>query len=133
MQKLGFAVRTIPVFDDNETPFISYGLAASHAELAAHPNDVKAFIAATLHGVNYVIAHPQDAVRLSQAYVTVLSDPAQASTALATLQAAIPLWQHAGQPTSQQAWQAMAQLMQAHGLLSSNIDVTTVYSNNYLS
>ncbi|MBX6341513.1 MAG: ABC transporter substrate-binding protein, partial [Thermomicrobiaceae bacterium] len=72
-QKAGFAVRTIPVAESQ--PLISNGLAALEKQLADHPDEVKAVVAATLKGVEYVSQHPEDAVKLSEKYVPGLNDP----------------------------------------------------------
>ncbi len=127
-----FAIRTIPIFSDSAQPFISIGLGASQSEMKKHPDDVKHFIAATMRGVAYVEDHPQEAVRLSEQFVPGLSDPAQNATALAVLQASIPLWQNAGKPTDAGVWQTMVQFMQAHGLITSPVNAADCFSNGYL-
>lgn len=131
-QQHHFAVRTIPVFPPGAPEFLSNGLAAMQSEITAHPDDIKHFIAATLRGVQYVNAHPADAVRISQQYVPSLQDPAQRTAALAVLQASIPLWQNTGQPMDAASWQAMATFMQSKGLLKHVVNVTDCYSNSYL-
>ncbi len=68
LQKAGMTVRTFDV-NNAEHPLISNGLAAMQSELSAHGGDIKKLVAATLKGVDYVLAHPQDAVNLSKAYV----------------------------------------------------------------
>jgi NitT/TauT family transport system substrate-binding protein len=127
-----FAIRTISVFSGSAQPFISIGLGASQAEMKNHPDDVKHFIAATMRGVAYVKAHPQDSVRLSKQFVPDLSDSAQSATALAVLQASIPLWQDAGKPTDAGVWQTMTQFMQSHGLITSPVNAADCFSNGYL-
>jgi NitT/TauT family transport system substrate-binding protein len=123
-----FAVRTLPMFAPDAPSFISNGLAALTSELTSHKDDVKQFVAATLRGVAYVNAHPQDAVRLSQKYVPGM----QTANALAVLQASIPLWQNAGNPQNLADWQAMAQFLQAKGFLSDSVDPSVCFSNDYL-
>ncbi len=134
-QQANFAVRTLALSDVVQPlPLISNGLGALQSELDAHPDDIKAVIAATLRGVQYVIANPQKALDISKTYVPNLSDSKNAANALAVLQATIPLWQSTGQPgyNDPAIWQAMATFMHTYGLLSGSIDATQAYSNSYL-
>src|SRR5206468_1993469 len=101
-------------------PFVSNGIAAMQSQLSAHPDRIKALIAATLRGLDYVDAHPQDAVNLSKKYVPGLDDPTSSADALAVLQATIPLWQPNGTKPGYNdpaAWQAMTSFFQAHNQL----------------
>jgi NitT/TauT family transport system substrate-binding protein len=134
LQKQGMAVRTIDVA--SAQPLISNGIAGLRSTLSAHPDQVKAFIAATLKAVDYSIAHPQEALEISKADVPGLDDPANAADALTVLKATLPLWEHTGKAGSSDpaAWKSMADFMQAQGLLTNSIgDVTKAYSNDYLS
>lgn len=137
LDKAKFAYRAFDV--SSVQPLISNGLAATQDELSAHPAEVRALVAATLRGVQYTIAHPQDAVSLSKSYVPGLSDSAQAASALTVLQATIPLWQsspagggHAPGYTDPAAWQSMASFLQAQGQLFGSVDAAQGLSNAYL-
>jgi putative riboflavin transport system substrate-binding protein len=134
IQKQGMAVRTIDVA--SAQPLISNGIAGLRSTLSAHPDQVKAFIAATLKAVDYSIAHPQEAVEISKADVPGLDDPTNAADALTVLKATLPLWEHSGKAGSSDpsAWKSMADFMQAQGLIAGNVgDVTKAYSNDYLA
>jgi NitT/TauT family transport system substrate-binding protein len=134
LQKQGMAVRTIDVA--SAQPLISNGVAALRSTLSAHPDQVKAFIAATLRAVDYSIAHPQEAVEISKADVPGLDNPTNAADALTVLKATLPLWEHSGKAGSSDptAWKSMADFMQAQGLLAGSVgDVTKAYSNDYLA
>jgi NitT/TauT family transport system substrate-binding protein len=135
-QKAGFAIRTFPVAAAQPpVPLISNGLAAQAGELKAQPAAVKALIDATLKGVAYTRAHPQEAVTLSKQFVPGLADPNTAASALAVLQATLPVLEpnsaHPGY-NDPAAWQAMASFLQASGQLNGAVDVTQAYSNDYL-
>lgn len=129
-QKASFAVRTMPV----QQPFVSNGLAALDSELSAHPDDIRALIAATLKGVQYTIANPQQAVELSKPFVPGLSNPKTAADALAVLQATIPLLQGSGRAgyNTPADWTLMESFMQAQGQLTKPVNASQAYSNNYL-
>ncbi len=132
LQKAGLAIRTIPV----SFPLISNGLAALDAELQSHPDAIRALVSATLQGVAYTLAHPDQAFTISKKYVPGLDDPTKAAAAQAELTATLPLWQtEAGaRPgyTAPSAWQQMASLMQSQGQLGGTVTVSGVFSNAYL-
>lgn len=129
-QKAGFAVRTMPV----QQPFVSNGLAALDSELSAHPDDIRAFVAATLKGVQYTIANPEQTVKLSASFVPGLSDPKQAADALSVLQATIPLFETSGHIgyNDPAGWSLMDGFMQAQGQLPKAVPATQAYNNTYL-
>src|SRR5262249_6507804 len=131
-EKSGFAIRTLAVGDVQ--PLVSNGLAALASELSAHPAVVKAAIAATLRGLDYVRAHPQEAVTLSKKYVPGLDDAKQAADALAVLQATLPLLQPSGKSgeNDAQAWQSMTAFLAAQGQLAAPVDPAQAFSNAYL-
>jgi NitT/TauT family transport system substrate-binding protein len=132
-QKAGFAVRQFPA--SQAQPLISNGIAAQEGEIKAQPAAIRAFIAATLKGVQYTIAHPQATVTLSKQYVPDLNDAANAASALQVLNATIPLIQpRANKPgyTDPAAWQSMATFLQQVGQLSGTVDMSKSLSNAYL-
>jgi NitT/TauT family transport system substrate-binding protein len=131
-QKAGFAIRTFPV--SGVSPLISNGLVVLQSELNAHPDVVRKVIAATLKGVEYTLAHPQQALDISKKYVPDLQDPAKAADAMAVLQATLPAWQTGARPgaVDPQAWQAMATFLQAQGQLAGPVDASKAFTNAYL-
>ena len=132
-QQAKFAIRTYPA--SSVQPLISNGLAFPQSLLTAHPSEAKALIAATLKGVQYTIAHPQDAFNISKQYVTTLNDPTQATTQMAVLQATIALFQTNGAKmgyTSASDWQAMETFLASIGQLSSAVDTSKAFSDAYL-
>ncbi len=135
-QQANFPVRTFALSDVvSSLPLISNGLGALQSELDTHASAIKAVVAATLRGVQYTIAHPQQALTISEKYVPGLGDSQNAGTALAVLQATIPLWEGSGAAPGYNdpaTWQAMGSFMKTYGLLNSTPDVTQAYSNAYL-
>lgn len=133
IKKAGMDVRTFDVA--GAQPLISNGIAALQTTLDKKPDLIKALVKATLQGVAYTNAHPQEAVNISKKYVPGLSDPAAAADALAVLQATIPLWQTtSGKPGNNdaQAWQSMESFLQTNGLLKQPVDASKAFSNDYL-
>ena len=132
LQKAGLAIRTISVAQ----PLVSDGLAALDGELKAHPDDIRALVKATLQGVQYVVAHPAQAVEMSKQYVPGLDDPAKAANARAVLDATLPLWQTAAGTkqgySDPYAWQAMESFLESQGQVKQPVDVSSAFSNTYL-
>ena len=129
----GFAVRTFPA--SQAEPLVSNGLAAEESELKAQPGASRALIAATLKGVAYTNAHPQQALTLSKNFVPDLTGATASASALKVLDATIPLMKpNATRPgyNDPAAWQSMDSLMQSAGQLNGSVDVSKVYSNAYL-
>ena len=135
-QQANFPVRTLVLSDVVDSlPLVSNGLGALQSVLDARGNDIKALVAATMRGVAYTIAHPQDALNISEKYVPGLNDPKNAASALAVLQATIPTWKSSGaRPgfNDPDTWQAMGSFMLQYGLLTNQANVAQAYSNNYL-
>ncbi len=132
-QQAKFAIHTFPA--STVQPLISNGLAAPESLIAAHPAEVKALIAATLKGVQYTIAHPQDAFNISKTYVPALNDPTQATTQMAVLLATVALFQTNGAQmgyTSASDWASMETFLASISQLSSTVDTTKAYSDAYL-
>lgn len=128
-----FAIRTFPVASTQ--PLVSNGLAAQAGELKAQPTAIKAFVAATLKGVDYTIAHPDQAVKLSEPFVPGLSDPTASASAMAVLMATLPaIAPNSAHPgyNDPAAWQSMAAFLQGSGQLNGSVDVTQAFSNAYL-
>lgn len=126
LQKQGFAVRTFAVSDYQ--PLVSNGIITTEGTLHNQPQLVQRFVQATLKGLKYVIANPNDAVQISKSYIPGV-DPVQA---LAVLEATIPLWQSAnGQLgyNDQATWQAMEQFLVAQNIIPSGEDFSQAYRN----
>jgi NitT/TauT family transport system substrate-binding protein len=132
LQRQGFAVRALDV--GNYQPMVSNGLVVLQSELQSHPAQVRALVSATLRGVQYAIQHPQETVRLSANYVPGLKASDQQASALAVLQATIPLMQATGKPGANDAaaWQSMASFLQSARQLKGDPNVAQAYSNAYL-
>ena len=103
--------------------------------LRARGGDIKQLVAATLKGVQYVLAHPQDAVNLSKSFVPGLDTGSNATDALAVLQATLPYLQTEGAKAGYNdpaKWTGMVSFLQAQGQLAAPVDASKAYSNDYL-
>ncbi len=125
LRKRGFAVRTFDVSDYQ--PLVSNGIITTEDTFHNQPQLVQKFVKATLKGLQYVIAHPADAVQVSESYVPGMD----ATKALSVLQATIPLMQgngHLGYNDSA-TWQAMEQFLVAQNIIPIGEDFSSAYTN----
>jgi NitT/TauT family transport system substrate-binding protein len=130
LAKQGLAVRTFNVSDYQ--PLVSNGLITTANTLHTQPQMVKAFVSATLKGLQEVIANPTEAVQISQSYVPGMN----VASATAVLQATIPIWQGSAQTrlgfNDSATWQSMTQFLVSQKIIPPVSDVTQAYTNSAL-
>lgn len=127
----GLPVRTLDLVPGG-VPLIGIGLGV--ADTVEDAAAVRAVVAATLRGVQDVIADPAGAVEIAGEYVPGLTAEEQRDAALATLDATVPLYgpaEEVGASTVAQ-WQAMAEFMDAHGLLGGDVAAADAMTTDYL-
>jgi NitT/TauT family transport system substrate-binding protein len=126
----GYDVNLLRVSDYMQ--LVSNGLITNQKTLKENPGLVKRMVAATLQGIAYTAAHPDEAFQISKKYVENLSktDPAVQQQVLATT---ISMWQ-LDQPgySDPQAWQNMQNVMLKMGQLKKSLDLSQAFSNAYL-
>ncbi len=128
LARQGMQVRTFAVSDYQ--PMVSNGLITTEATLNSSKKTlVQPFVQATLEGLNYVVAHPDEAVQISKSFVPGL-DVAKAT---AELQATIHDWKGSGQVAygynDLATWQSMAQFMSSLQLIPAGMDVSKAFIN----
>jgi NitT/TauT family transport system substrate-binding protein len=108
------------------------GLITSEKMIAENPDLVRKMVAAFLQGLEYTIAHPDEAYEISKGYVENL---AQADEALQkqVLTTSIELWR-AGRLgySDPQAWENMQNVLLDMGLLTAPLDLSQAFTNEFL-
>jgi NitT/TauT family transport system substrate-binding protein len=126
----GYDVNLLRVADHLQ--LVSNGMITNEKTLKENPDLVKRMVAATLQGITYTSAHPDEAYQISKKYVENLSktDPAVQQQVLAIT---IGLWQ-LDRPgySDPQAWQNMQDILLKMGLLKKSLDLNQAFSNDYL-
>lgn len=111
---------------------VSNGLITNEKTLQADPGLVRKMISATLQGIQYTSAHPDEAYEISKKYVENLANanPVIQKQVLAT---SIEIWQleHPGY-SDPQAWQNMQDILLKMDLLKQPLDLKKAYSNDLL-
>ncbi len=138
LDQQGIKVNIIRVAD--VYPMASDGLVTSEALLQQQPEVVRGFVRATLRGMRDVIDNPDEAFAISLEYIPELQKAPAETQQLQrkVLQATLDYWQSdltATQGlgyTDNARWQATHTFLRDSGLLKSDVDLSTAFTNDYL-
>ncbi len=130
LSQLGMAVNVIEISDYID--LVSNGLITNETVLRENPDLVRRMVRATLRGLEYTIAHPDEAFDIARHAVPEITDE-DAPTQRAVLDASLELWRSDQLGMSNpQAWAESAEFMLATGLIESPVDVETLYTNEFV-
>ena len=127
LRRLGMAVRTFDV--PNYQPMVSNGIVTTEKTWSSSPTLVRAFVQATIKGLNDVLADPTGAIQISKSFIPNLNQ----TEATDELTATLPIWKGNGQHplgyNDQATWQAMAQFMAGQNLIPASTDASKAFVN----
>ncbi len=113
-------------------PLVGNGLITNEKTLQENPELVRAMVAATLKGIEDVIADPDGAYEISKKYVENLAQ-ADESVQKQVLAQSIELWKADTLGYSDaQAWQNMHDILRRMELLNQDLPLDGAFSNDYL-
>ncbi len=126
----GYDVNVIRVAD--YVSLAANGILTNENMVKDHPEQVRAFVGAFLHGLADTIADPDAAYEISKGYVETLAG-ADEAVQKQVLALSIDSWK-ADQlgHSDPQAWQNMQNILIDMGLLSKPLDLAAAYSNDFL-
>lgn len=126
----GYQVNVIKVSD--WLALVGNGLITNQATIESNPDLVRSMVRATLQGIQYTIAHPDEAYEICKKYVETLSS-ADEDVQRQVLAESIELWK-TDRPgySDPQAWQNMHNLLLTMGLLKQPLPVNECFSNEFL-
>jgi NitT/TauT family transport system substrate-binding protein len=126
-------VRTIRL-QAGSAPLVGVGIGTLDSTMDKHPDQVRAFVQATLKGVSYLIDHPEKTVQLSAKFIPTLTSHRKKKTALATLQATIPLLKtdHPGR-NDPDAFKKMSAFMKQAHLVKKRVPPKDAYTNKFVA
>ncbi|NLT30239.1 MAG: ABC transporter substrate-binding protein [Propionibacterium sp.] len=129
LQEAGVAVRTVPI-TDGTPPLVGVGLGTTDEVLAAHAPALRTLQEAVARATADIVADPEAAVTMSQRHIPGLNADEQRRSALATLQATIPLFGDVDTFGRQNTdtWQQMAGFLAEMDLLPGAVDAEECYS-----
>jgi NitT/TauT family transport system substrate-binding protein len=125
----GYEVDTLRVAD--YVVLASNGLVTNEATIQDNPELVKKMIAAILRGVADTLANPDEAFEISKKYVEGLDT--NASIQRQVLQATLEFWKAERLGYSQpDAWENMQDVLLEMGLLKDPLDLSQVFTNQFV-
>jgi NitT/TauT family transport system substrate-binding protein len=130
LTQAGMEVNVIEVSDYID--LVSNGIITNETLIRENPDLVRRVVRASLRGLEYTIAHPDEAFAIARQAVPEITDE-DVPTQRAVLEASIALWRsdHPGL-SDPQAWSNSAAFMLATGLIESPVDVETLYTNQFV-
>jgi NitT/TauT family transport system substrate-binding protein len=130
LTQAGMAVDVIEVSDYID--LVANGLITNETTMRENPDLVRRLVRASLRGLEYTLAHPEEAFDISRQAVPEITDE-DAPTQRAVLEASIALWR-SDQPgvSDPQAWATSVEFMRDTGLIESSVDVETLYTNQFV-
>jgi len=116
---------------DQYTQLVSNGLITSDKNIAEHPEQVRAMVGAFVKGIEYTIAHPDEAFEITRKAIPEMDDET-AKLQRAVLDECITYWQ-ADRPgySEPAAWEQSVALLQHLGLMG-EVSPTDLYSNEFV-
>lgn len=119
----GTSARVIPL--EGDVPLVGVSMIATGSSLQESPEQVRAVTDAVLRAVTDIVADPSLAVEASAEYVPDLDNEAARASALATVEATVPLYGEGDQigAIDEARWEQMATFMAEAGLITKKVDV----------
>lgn len=111
---------------------VANGLITNEETLANNPELVRKMVAATLKGIEYTTAHPDEAYEICKKYVDNLT-PENEAVQKQVLLNSIEQWKAATPGYSEpSAWENMQNILLKMSLLAQPLDLTQAFTNSYL-
>ena len=111
---------------------VANGLVTNEKTLSVNPELVEAMTLATLQAIQYTIDNPDEAYEIAKLYVPNLAEADQSVQKQVMLKS-IELWQ--GEPLGYSlptAWENMQRILLKMGLLTTEVDVNSCYTNEFI-
>jgi NitT/TauT family transport system substrate-binding protein len=129
LRNQGYAVSVVRVADYMQ--LASNGLISNETTIAQNPELVQRMVKATLQGVAYAVANPDEAYEICAKYVEGL-DQADQAVQKEILMASVEFWK-TDKPgfSDPQAWENMQKVLLEMGMLTAPLDVSQAYTNQF--
>lgn len=131
LERLGESINLLKVSDALQ--MVGNGLVTNEKTISENPALVQAMTQATVRSIQYTIEHPDEAFEISKKYVANLASADQLVQKQVLLNS-IALWK-SDQPgfSSLQAWENMQSILLKMGLLSTPLELETVFTNEFIA
>ncbi len=112
---------------------VANGLVTNEKLIAENPELVARMVRASVKGLEYTLENPDEAFEISREFIPDMSDE-DAPTQKLVLEASIELWQSDSLGrSSEQAWADSTAFMLETGLIESEVDVPSMFTNEFLA
>lgn len=131
LREQGYQVNELMVAD--YINFVSNGLITNEKTIREQPQLVRGMARALIRGLQDTLSDPDAAFAVCRRYVPEIDDAA-APLQRAVLQAALDFWR--GEPLGHSdpaAWQASLSFMRQSGLIGRDLDVNSLYTNEFVT
>lgn len=129
---LGHPVNVLPV--SRYLNLTSNGVVTSSSMMANHRREVEGFVAASLRGLSYTLAHPDAAFRICRKYMPALAQPTEAKIERQVLTARLAFQQPpTGHPlgwSNPKEWTATVDFLRSIGAVRTHLAPTRLFSNS---
>jgi NitT/TauT family transport system substrate-binding protein len=129
MERQGYAVDVIQVKD--YVQLASNGLISNETTIANHPGLVRRMTQATMRGIAYTLANPDEAFTICAQFVDGLMQSDQV-TQRAVFDKSLEFWEAKQLGVSDpQAWENMQEVLLDMGMLTAPLDLSKAYTNEF--
>lgn len=132
----GMDVRVIEAVDPAAPTLVGPALGADTATIAERGDDITAVLGALREAIAFVSEHPEETIEIAAEYIPTLTTDEQKDSALATLEATIPLMAADGDlpllTNNPDAWAAMVAFMPEAGIIAEPVAAEIAYTNDLL-
>jgi NitT/TauT family transport system substrate-binding protein len=130
LSQAGYSIDVIYVAD--YANLVSNGLITNEQTIAERPELVQGLVRATLRGLRYTIEHPDEAFAICKEYVPEIAGENEALQK-AVLDESIKFWQGDKLGYSDRvAWEESQRFMRQIGLIDTEVDVETLFTNQFV-
>jgi NitT/TauT family transport system substrate-binding protein len=133
LRQEGYEVSLIEVADHID--FVSNGLISNETTIQEQPELVRSMVRAMLRGLQDTIDDPDAAFAICRTYVPDIDDES-APLQRAVLEAALDFWRPGGSGdlgrSDPAAWEASVAFMRKVGMIESEVDVGSLYTNEFV-
>lgn len=130
LSQAGYSIDVMYVAD--YANLVSNGLITNEQTIAERPELVQELVRAVLRGLRYTIEHPDEAFAICKKYVPEITGDSEALQK-AVLVESIKFWQGDRLGRSDRAaWEESQRFMRQIGLIDSEVDVETLFTNQFV-
>ena len=123
----GYSVVAFPISD--YVALVGNGIVTNETTIASQPELIEAFTTATMQGITYAAAHPEETYEICKDFVPNLDEEL---FQYEVLTASIPFWNSTGGLSDVDAWQTTVELVQSLDMLTNTVEFDGLFTNEFV-